>query len=129
MDKYTKWGTSTSHDGIPLSALLDLLEPVIMKNILLSSLLIALVSAAAVPGKVDYDGYRVVRVKSSDKVKSIIAEKSLETWVGAGKANGQVDVVVPPGVEAFDGTDAQVMHQDLGASIARESNFEVYART
>ena len=99
-----------------------------MRNFLLSSLLVALTSAAAVSNRVSYDGYRVVRVKSSDEVKSIIADNSLATWIGAGRANGQVDVVVPPGVKAFDGLDAQVMHQDLGASIAKESDYEVYAR-
>ncbi|MCJ1365983.1 hypothetical protein MMC16_005108 [Acarospora aff. strigata] len=99
-----------------------------MRNFLLSSLLVALTSAAAVSNRVSYDGYRVVRVKSSDEVKSIIADNSLATWIGAGRANGQVDVVVPPGVKAFDGLDAQVMHQDLGASIAKESDYEVYAQ-
>ena len=100
-----------------------------MKAIFLSLLFISSSSAAAVPSKVSYDGYKVVRVKSSPEVESIIQDHSLATWNGAGRAYGQIDVVVPPGVQALDGMDSHVMHEDLGASIAVETDYQAYIRT
>ena len=103
-----------------------------MKILLFSNLFLSLVSAVAVPGatgKVNYDGYKVVRLQSSAQVKSMIQGLSLKTWNGAAKDDGEVDVVIPPGVKAFDGMDMQVMHEDLGASIAQEAKYDAYAGT
>ena len=94
----------------------------------------ALTSAAAIPATADYDGYQVVRLAvGADvaRVNDLIENLSLSTWNGDPKANGAVDVVVPKDkVEEFEKTTAelqpQVMHADLGASIAQESEFDVY---
>ena len=100
-----------------------------MKFFLLPGLFLALANATAIPSsaKITYDGYRVLRVQSSPHVKELIQSLGLSTWKGAPKATGTVDVVVPPGVKDLDGFDAHVMHEDLGASIAQEAQFEPYA--
>ena len=54
---------------------------------------------------------------------------SLKTWNGAAKDDGEVDVVIPPSVHAFDGMDMEVMHENLGASIAEEAKYDAYAGT
>ena len=94
-----------------------------MKSILAVSFLLGLVSAAAVPQKVSYTDYKVIRVKTSDEVENLIQQHSLATWE---KQNGNVDVVVPPGVTAFDGLDTITMHENLGESMANEANYDVY---
>lgn len=98
-----------------------------MKSLLISTFLVSLVSAIALEGQARYDGYKVVRVKSSAEVKKLIQELSLSTWNGAAKDDGFIDVVVPPGVQSFDTATTHVMHQDLGASIAAEAEYGVYA--
>lgn len=100
-----------------------------MKSLLISTLFLTLVSAVALEGQAKYDGYKVVRVKSSPQVKKMIQGLSLSTWNGAAKDDGFVDVVVPPGVQPFDVATTQVMHKDLGASIAAEADYAVYAGT
>ena len=96
---------------------------IIMKSAWVSSLLLGLASAIAVPQKVSYTDHKVVRVKDTAEVQQWIQQYSLATWV---KQNGNVDVVVPPGVTALDGFDALVMHENLGESIAQEANYDVY---
>lgn len=107
-----------------------------MKGLLATTLCVALAAATAVPvKKVSYDGYKVVRVNTGnhvDKVAEIIDSLGLTTWKGAPKANSHSDIVVPPSkVAAFDAAVADlsstVMHEDLGASIAAESDFQIYA--
>ncbi|MCJ1240681.1 hypothetical protein MMC14_008685 [Varicellaria rhodocarpa] len=98
-----------------------------MKAFLVSSLFISLACAIAVPGKVSYDGYKVVRLHSSAQIKSMIQGLALKTWNGAAKDDGEVDVVIPPSVHAFDGMDMEVMHENLGASIAEEAKYDAYA--
>ena len=100
-----------------------------MKAFLVSSLFISLACAIAVPGKVSYDGYKVVRLHSSAQIKSMIQGLALKTWNGAAKDDGEVDVVIPPSVHAFDGMDMEVMHENLGASIAEEAKYDAYAGT
>ena len=95
-----------------------------MRSILASSFLLATTLAIAVPSKVNYADHKVVRVKDDDQAEQLIQQYSLATWV---KGNGNVDVVVPPGVTALDGLDSLVMHDNLGKSIAKEANYDAYA--
>ena len=98
-----------------------------MKSVLVSSLLLSLASAAAVTSnakRVSYDGYKVVRVKATAEVDSIIADKGLPTWA---KEHGNIDVLLPPTqLHALDKFSSTVMHEDLGASVAKEAAFEAY---
>ncbi|KAL8669833.1 MAG: hypothetical protein Q9168_005598 [Polycauliona sp. 1 TL-2023] len=94
----------------------------------------ALVSSLVVPGKVNYDGYKVIRLSTGSslaKVESLIQNLSLSTWNGGPKANAEVDIVVPADkVAEFESSTADlaktVMHEDLGASIAEESDYSDY---
>jgi len=99
---------------------------------------LALASAAAVVDrKVSYDGYKVFRLSVGDetaKVNDIVSKLSLKTWKGAPRAGAAADIVVPPSqVDAFqtaiDGFHFEMMHEDLGKSMAHESNFHDYAGT
>jgi hypothetical protein len=94
-------------------------------------------AAAVQQAKVSYDGYKVFRVAVGDevaKVNGIVEKLGLATWKGAPRANAMADIVVPPAqLEAFNAEigdmDSITMHEDLGASIAEESDFSVYAGT
>ncbi len=107
---------------------------------LVRSAVAALLSAslAAATGRVSYDGYKVFRVsfadEQADTVREVVSRLSLTTWKGAPRAGRPSDIVVPPAqVAAFEaeaashGFSLHTMHQDLGASIATESDFHVYA--
>src|SRR5438105_988076 len=106
-----------------------------MKSLLFCLLLFALASAFAVPGKVSYNGYKVVHLAVGNnvaQVNDIIEKLSLSTWKGGPKTNGFADIVIPPHqIQSFYESTAhmntEVMHDDLGASIAEESEFSVYA--
>jgi Carboxypeptidase activation peptide len=107
-----------------------------MRYLALLSVLVALASAAVLqPPKVSYDGYKVFRLAVGDevsKVDAIISKLNLKTWTGAPRAGAFADLVVPPSqIDAFInetvGMDIITMHEDLGASIANESSFQVYA--
>lgn len=105
-----------------------------MKLLLAFLYLLAFVYAAAIPGKVSYDNDKVIRLGVGDnlsKVNDLLRELSLSTWNGAPKANGNVDVVVPESqLKAFKdstaGMETQVMHENLGASIAKETAYDKY---
>lgn len=107
----------------------------VMKLLLLAPLILCLVTAVVVPRKANYDGYKVVRLQVGDnllQVKNLIQELSLSTWNGSPKANSEVDLVVPADqVADFDTStanlDSSVMHQNLGASIAKETDYPLYA--
>ncbi|KAK3309410.1 carboxypeptidase A2 [Chaetomium strumarium] len=106
-------------------------------SLLASSGLLAVASAAAVESsqRKSYDGYKVFRLKVGEdvaKVNNIIDTLGLTTWKGKPRVGAAADIVVPPSqVDAFEaeikGMEAVTMHEDLGASIADESNFSVYA--
>lgn len=106
-----------------------------MKSFFLASLVLGLVSAIVVPRKANYDGYRVIRLQvgsDASRVENIIQELSLSTWNGAPRDNSEVDIVVPADkYSEFESStadlDSSVMHENLGASIARETNYPVYA--
>ena len=85
--------------------------------------LLSLAAAVAVPQKVSYADYKVVRVENSPEAQQLIKQYSLATWI---KQNGNVDVVIPPEVTALDGLGGLVMHENLGESIAQEANYDPY---
>lgn len=93
---------------------------------LLSALPLA-ASAVVHSRQVNYDGYKVVRVESSEEVKNFIQKNNLGTWNGPVKDTGVTDVVIPAGMTELDSVTKTVMHEDLGAAIASESQFDVYA--
>jgi murein tripeptide amidase MpaA len=102
-----------------------------MKSLVFAPLIVALASAGAVPAKVNYDGFKVVRLGVGNKVADVTAlidRLSLSSWTGKPKENGVIDLVVPPEhLAAFDkatnGLHTEVMHEDLGASVAVEGAF------
>jgi hypothetical protein len=106
-----------------------------MKVTSVVSLCLGFASAATAATAVSYDGYKVVRVAVGDnvaKLNGIIAKLGLDTWKGRPKAGSFADIVVPPNqIPAFDAEtsemDVTIMHPDLGASIAAESDFAIYA--
>jgi hypothetical protein len=89
--------------------------------------------------KVSYDGAKAIRIPTGEDVTpvlDIIDKLSLPTWKGIANgvpvANSNVDLVVPADkVAEFDqmvsGMTTEVMHEDLGLSIAEEGNMEAYA--
>lgn len=94
------------------------------------SLLLAIpfaASAVVQSRQVNYDGYKVVRVESSEEVKNFIEKNNLGTWNGPAKDTGVTDVVIPTGMTELDGVTKTVMHEDLGAAIATESQYDIYA--
>ena len=98
-----------------------------MKLFLNSALFLALAAASAVPKqRVNYDGYKVLRVAYNDEVESLIQKNNIATWI---KESGNIDVVIPPGVTALDHLDAKVMHEDLGVAVAENLAFAPAAGT
>ncbi|KAF1951315.1 hypothetical protein CC80DRAFT_209461 [Byssothecium circinans] len=106
-----------------------------MKFLAASLATLGLASAAAVESKVDYTGWKAFRVnvgEDSAKLSEIVDNLQLQTWKGKVATSKVVDLVVPPTqIEEFQtkaaGLNTEVMHEDLGASIASEEIFEVYA--
>jgi hypothetical protein len=101
----------------------------------LISLGLTLTAVTGAFAKTNYDGAQVVRVAVGDDVvplMKIIDKLSLPSWKGVApngvpKANGNVDLVVPAEKvaqfsELVDGMEFEVMHDDLGASIAAEAS-------
>ncbi|KFA72564.1 hypothetical protein S40288_06867 [Stachybotrys chartarum IBT 40288] len=85
--------------------------------------------AAASASAVSYDGYKVYRVpvgESADDINALVSRLGLDTWENSGLPGSFADVVVAPDqIEIWEqesaGLGAEVMHEDLGASIAEES--------
>lgn len=107
-----------------------------MRTFLLPLLAATSASCAAIePRTVSYDGYKVFRVAVGDEVErvnGIVRNLSLTTWKGAPRRNAMADIVVAPDqLEQFRaqtvGLQAVTMHEDLGAAIAEESSFSIYA--
>lgn len=98
--------------------------------------LLSLVAAAAA---INYDGYKVFRVPATGdssvaKINHAIESLGLDTWQKPFKAGAFSDIVVAPHqLDAFEtlmkDRGAQVMHENLGDSIAKEGNFQTYAGT
>lgn len=89
--------------------------------------------------KVSYDGAKAMRIPVGEDVTpllGVIETLGLQTWKGMSNGvpipNGHIDLVVPADkVAAFDemtsSMNTEVMHEDLGLSIAEEGNMAVYA--
>lgn len=106
-----------------------------MKLLSLTLASLGLASAATVVRPVSYDGWKVYRVVVGDnsaKLSEVMSKLQLKTWKGKVETSDVVDVVVPPTqIEAFvsstEALNTKLMHDDLGVSIAEETNFSVYA--
>jgi len=106
-----------------------------MKFLLAGLASLTLTSAIAAPKKVSYDGWKTYRINvGSDRaaLKETVETLKLGTWKGSVDTSDIVDVVVPPTqIKEFQAKaqsfKATVMHEDLGASIAEEADFGVYA--
>jgi carboxypeptidase A4 len=105
------------------------------------SLLLVAVASAAVAKKANYDGAKAMRVSVAEDVTpllNVIEKLVLDTWKnvknGVPMANSNVDLVVPANKAAeftklTAGMTTEVMHEDLGASIAAEGTVSIYAGT
>ncbi|CZR65852.1 probable carboxypeptidase [Phialocephala subalpina] len=99
-----------------------------------ASLLLTLSSLSVGFAKVSYDGAKALRIPVGEDVEplmQIIDELSLPVWKGVVNgvpvANGYVDLVVPAAqlarfnnLTTIVGMETEVMHEDLGLSIAEE---------
>lgn len=96
-----------------------------MKSFLISSLLLPLVAAVALPeraAKVDYTGYKILRVNLASEAIAKKVEQLASHILTPGNKQ-VVDVVVPPeSVPVLEdlGVTSTVLDDDLGASIAAE---------
>lgn len=98
---------------------------------------LGLVSAASVSNQqaVSYDQFKVFRINgpsNTDKFQEVVKKLQLDVWKGKPSSGDVVDVsVAPEQLSAFqDATkdlDTKIMHENLGASIADENTFSVYA--
>ena len=98
---------------------------------------LGLVSAASVSNKqtVSYDDWKVFRVNgpsNTAKFQEVVKKLQLDVWKGKPSSGDVVDVsVAPEQLAAFEDAtknfETKLMHENLGASIANESTFSVYA--
>lgn len=97
-----------------------------MKSMLISSLLLPLATAAALPerdAKVDYTGYKVLRVDVGSDAAITAEVSEVAAHVLNPGTTGAVDIVVAPdSVAAIEslGVSSTVLDEDVGASIAAE---------
>lgn len=101
-----------------------------MKFILTSALLASSVFASVVPRdnkKVDYSGFKLLRLENSKGLEAKIEELSAHV-LNPGKS-AQLDVVVSPdNVDAISSlTESKVINDDVGAILAEEGEMGVYA--
>ncbi|KAL1893040.1 hypothetical protein Sste5346_006721 [Sporothrix stenoceras] len=102
------------------------------------SLLTLTVFVAIVTARVSYRGTQVLRIPVRDEnvdiLNQAISELNLGTWQDARTIGRYADIVVHPDVQhelvsrlGHDATsNAVVMHEDLEAAIAEETNYEEY---
>jgi hypothetical protein len=103
-----------------------------MKTIILTSALLFSSALASVvpkaPKKVDYSGFKVLRVASTDDVKAQI--ESLAAHVLNPGKSAELDVVVSPeNIAALTALVAvsEVLNEDVGAALAEEGQMSAYA--
>ncbi|KAF5131381.1 Metallocarboxypeptidase A-like protein [Metarhizium anisopliae] len=94
-------------------------------------------TAATMPAEspVSYDGYKVFRVPVVDDgthIQSLIDHLNLNVWQPPSKKGAFADIQVAPSqLAAFEnamkGRSFEIMHEDLGDSIAREGTIQAYA--
>jgi carboxypeptidase A2 len=78
--------------------------------------------------KVDYNGFKVLRVASTDAVKAEI--ESLAAHILNPGTSAELDVVVSPeNVDALTAlvAESKVLNEDVGAALAEEGEMSVYA--
>lgn len=103
----------------------------------LTTLLATAFSAALPSQRVDYTGYRVVRVPTKPAgddlytIQGIIKDLKLPTWRLPSVPGADVDLMIPPKqIKEFEklakDMQVQVLHEDLGADIEGEKSFGVY---
>lgn len=98
---------------------------------------LGLASAASVSNKqkVSYDDWKVFRVNgpsNTAKFQELVNKLQLDVWKGKPSSGEVVDVsVAPEQLAAFEAStkdfETEIMHNNLGASIADENTFSVYA--
>ncbi|KAL9607664.1 MAG: hypothetical protein Q9167_007444 [Letrouitia subvulpina] len=123
------------NQGDHLSSRPTLTSATAMRLLYLTFFIFNVALAVVVPRKATYDGYKVVRLEVGEqlpKVEGLIEKLSLLTWNGGPKEKSEVDIVVPADkVAEFEAStadlDSKVMHENLGASIANEADYPVYA--
>lgn len=102
-----------------------------MKSLLSLSLLLPLALASAVPRaeqKVDYSGYKVLRVTSAKKNFEAQVEKLAAHVLNPGKAEYLDLVVAPENVKAVKALgESTVVTEDVGAALAEEEDGTVSA--
>jgi hypothetical protein len=107
------------------------LQPTMKTIILTSALLFSTALATVVPKapkKVDYSGFKVLRVASTDDVKAQI--ESLAAHVLNPGKSAELDVVVSPeNIAALTALVAasEVLNDDVGAALAEEGQMSAYA--
>lgn len=106
-----------------------------MKLFQILGLATVVAAVGAATSKVNYDGYRVFRLKAQEdnieKINDVVSSLDLQTWKKSVKL-GTADVVVPPEqVDNFlkltEDFQTQVMHSNLGESIAEEGHTDTYS--
>lgn len=102
-----------------------------MKSILTSALLVSAALGTAVPRpgkKVDYTGFKVLRVAATEDVKAQIEGLAAHV-LNPGKSS-QLDVVVSPeNVDALTAlvAESRVLNEDVDAALAEEGETTAYA--
>jgi carboxypeptidase A2 len=103
-----------------------------MKTAILTSALLLSTALGTVvpkaPKKVDYSGFKVIRVASTDDVKAQI-EKLAAHILNPGKS-AELDVVVSPeNVDALTAlvSGSTVLNEDVGLALAEEGQMGAYA--
>lgn len=96
-----------------------------------------LISVASISNeqKVSYDGWKVFRINGSSNTaifQDVVDRLQLDVWKGRPSSGNIVDVSVPPEkLSPFEastkGCEIEVMHENLGVSIADESKFAIHA--
>lgn len=106
-----------------------------MKTAAATLLFIQLALATAVPKldtKITYDGYKAFRIKTDHNTAAIESELSRLSFVPLNlDTDKHIDIAVAPqDVPAFEALKftTDVMHEDLGADIAKEAAFAPYER-
>jgi hypothetical protein len=105
--------------------------PTMKTTILTSALLLTTALGSVVPKapkKVDYSGFKVLRVASTDDVKAQI--ESLAAHVLNPGKSAELDVVVSPeNVDALTAlvAESKVLTEDVGAALVEEGQMSAYA--
>jgi hypothetical protein len=105
-----------------------------MKVVTFFAFLLATAAALPAESRTSYSGHKVFRVPVLDDgtyIQNLIDQLHLSVWQPPSKKGAFADVQVPPSqIGAFEkamtGRNFEVMHEDLGNSIAEEGVFQAY---